>query len=194
VRTAAFQCIMLCHALIEFLWCGAQLFLVDLFGSHGLSPSKVASAQAVGSGAAVVATAAAGMCIDRLGAHRKRWVLVFATVSGAAAALALVYCNGMALACAATALLGAMMGPLDVVFATLYADSFGRKHLASILGLVSTLSYIAIGASPVVYGAVRDRSGSFTPLLGSLVVLLPLAAAGLALSPPPRMGAPRAHA
>ena len=194
VRTAAFRCIMLCHALIEFLWCGAQLFLVDLFGVHGLSPSKVATAQAMGSVAAVVATVTAGLCIDRLSAHGKRWVLVAATASGAAAALALIYCTNMALACAATALLGTMMGPLDVVFATLYADSFGRKHLASILGLVSTLSYIAIGASPVVYGAVRDRSGSFAPLLGSLVLLLPLAAASLALSPPPRASSSRAHA
>ena len=80
-----------------------------------------------------------------------------------------------------------------MVFATLYADAFGRAHLGSILGLVSTLSYLAIGASPVVYGAVRDLSGSFAPLLNTLAVLLPMAAGLLAVAPPPR-ASPRAHA
>ena len=135
--------------------------------------------------AAVVATVAAGLCIDRLSAHRKRWVVVGATAAGAAAALVLAACDGLLLACAATGLLGVMMGPLDVVFATLYAELFGRAHLGSILGLVSTLTYVAIGASPVIFGAVRDRCGSFTPALGPLAAWMPLAAATLALVPPP---------
>ena len=70
---------------------------------------------------------------------------------------------------------------------TLYAATFGRSHLGEILGLISTLTYLAIGASPVVFGAVHDQCGSFLPVLAPLVVWMPLAAAALAAAPPPNL-------
>ena len=185
VRTRAFWAVVLCHASIEFLWCGSQLFLVELLGARGLAPTQVGTAQVVGSAAAVVATVSAGLCVDRIERpHDKRLVLVGATALGAAAALALISCNSLTVACMATGLLGTMMGPLDVLFASLYASLFGRAHLGSILGLVQGLTYVAIGSSPVVFGAARDRLGSFTPVLAPLVMWMPIVALALAAAPP----------
>jgi MFS family permease len=186
VRTPCFWSVVLAHSSIEFLWCGTQLFLVQMLAEHGLSARQAGMAQAVGSVAAVVATLCAGVCIDRVhAAHAKRWVLVAATAIGAFAALALLYSKTAFLACAATGLMGAMMGPLDVVISTLYAALFGRAHLGSILGLVGTLTYLSIGASPVVFGLVHSGTHSFGPLLRALALWMPLAATALALAPPP---------
>ena len=72
---------------------------------------------------------AAGLCIDRL---RRAWEALgarrrdgFGRRGGARARLLQRIWRSPA---RQPPLLGAMMGPLDVVFATLYADSFGRKH------------------------------------------------------------------
>ena len=100
------------------------------------------------------------------------------------------------------------MGSLDVVFSVLYASMFGRAHLGSILGLVNTLVYIAIGASPPIFALARQAGGrgggeqasgsvgpsdgsdhgggSFDLVLWALVTWMPLPALGVALAPLPR--------
>ena len=59
-----------------------------------------------------------------------------------------VFCLLLPLGIAYSSLLGAMMGPLDVAHGTLYAALFGTRELPQILGVVSMLTMVAVGASP----------------------------------------------
>ena len=90
---------------------------------------------------------------------------------------------------------------LDVVFSALYPALFGTAHLGSLLGLVGTITYVAIGASPIVFGlAASLADGSFVPVLMPLACWMPISAAAVAFAPPLRsrtaesLGAPPAPA
>ena len=194
LRCPAFWAVVLAHASIEFGWAGSQLFIVEMLGERGLSPEQVGDAQAVGSAVAMACTIASGVAIDRLHPpHEKRWVLVAATAASAAADAALLACRSTMTACLATGLMGAAMGSLDVVFSVLYASMFGRAHLGGILGMVNTLVYVAIGASPPVFALARRvgaAGGAFDYVLWGLVIWMPLPALGVALAPLPRAGPP----
>jgi MFS family permease len=189
LRCPAFWATVVAHMSIEFCWAGSQLFLVEVLGQAGLTPAQVGTAQLIGSVSAVTATIGSGLKIDQLDPpHTKRWVLVGATGAGAIAAFTLIFCDGLFLGCVVTSLMGIMMGPLDVVMLVLYPALFGRAHLGSILGLVNTLVYLAIGSSPLIFGHIASLTagGSFRPIFVVLVVWMPLSAIAVALVPPPR--------
>ena len=79
-----------------------------------------------------------------------------------------------------------MMGPLDVAHGTLYAALFGTRELPQILGVVSMLTMVAVGASPLVFGMVHEATGAFDAVTAPLLALLAAAAALLAAAAAPR--------
>ena len=81
------------------------------------------------------------------------------------------------------ALLGAAAGMLFTIVMTLPLDAAGsRTEVAAMTTLMLGVGYSISAFAPVVLGAVRDASGSFTAALALLAVRLVRAAGGDAAS------------
>ena len=83
---------------------------------------------------------------------------------------------------------GLSQGARSLVYATLYAELFGRTHLGAIQGTNQSVGILGTGLGPFILGLGYDFFGSFAPIL-RIVAALPLAMAVvqlLCLRPPSR--------
>ena len=97
------------------------------------------------------------------------FLLLFVTILGSSSS-ALLY----------GAAFGLMQGMSGAVLSVAYPYYFGRAHLGSIKGFVTTLTVGGTAFGPVIFSLGRDLFGSYQPIL-LILALIPL---GLALSAP----------
>jgi len=76
-------------------------------------------------------------------------------------------------------LLGVMQGMMTAIGQTVYAHYFGRAHLGSIKGMVSTITVAGTALGPLAFAVGFEQSGSYRPVL-TLAALAPLAIAVIA--------------
>jgi cyanate permease len=83
--------------------------------------------------------------------------------------------------------LGTTTGLFSVAGRIVWAQYFGRRHLAGIAGIASTLGVLGSALGPMPFGIMRDLAGSYSMvLIVSAVVSLLMAAAVLTARKPQR--------
>jgi MFS family permease len=189
MHTPTFWAVGIGQCAVEAYFVGTNYHIVDLFRSSDarLGPSHVAAAQSAGAAAAIAATVGTGFLMDKLPRSRQRHVLAGALCTASGGCLLVVYCQNLGMAVLACAAISAVGGASDVVTSSLYASLFGREHLASILGAISGMAHVCVGTSPLIFGLVMDRCGSFAPMLVALACVTGTAAAAVALCPAPAL-------
>jgi MFS family permease len=82
--------------------------------------------------------------------------------------------------------LGAAGGIVTVVFFAIWADLFGPDHLGKIQGVAQALTVVASAFGPLLFAAVAERTGSYTPAFIGLIPVMLLAGIACWLVRPPR--------
>ncbi|HZT44906.1 MAG TPA: MFS transporter [Gaiellaceae bacterium] len=156
---------------------GLNSWLPDAYVEHGWSDGKAGALLAVLNIAALVTTMIIPWLADRRGSRRLYLVLFSAALAGSAAGFAAVPGGAWAWAVVAGLCVGAMF-PLVM---TLPVD-VGRRpaDVGATAGLMLGVGYTIGAVAPLVLGAARDATGTFTTTLwlicGAGVVLFALCA------------------
>lgn len=148
--------------LMSFVFYGLNSWLPDAYVERGWSQSSAGGLLALMNTVTIPCGFAAAWAADHWGT-RRRWL-------GGAATLQLAALLGVVLAPGAgwlwAVLIGAAIGPLFPLTLTLPLDAAARPNeVAALAGMMLGLGYTLSASSPLLLGAVRDLSGSFTAVL-----------------------------
>ena len=167
-------------ALVGISFYGLSAWFPNAYVEHGWSEGRAGALLAVLQAATVVAGLAVPWLADRAGSRRLYLISAAALQTGALVGVLLAPGAGWLWA----VLIGLGMGALFPIVMTLPLDlSQGPAQAGAVAGLMLGAGYTAIALSPVVLGAVRDATGSFSASLWLIVgVGVCLTAASLALS------------
>ncbi len=94
------------------------------------------------------------------------------------------------------AVMGLSGGFITVIFFAIWSRAFGRRHLGRIQGAAQMLTVLASAGGPLLFAHTQAWSGSYTPVLWSLVpgvLLLAFAAARMRLPEPEAAALPTPH-
>ncbi len=162
LRHPYFWLISTAVALTGLLTTAVAFHQISLLTERGLSPAQAAANFVPQTVAGLVATLAAGYLLDRFAG---RWMIIASmavlsaglwwgtTVSPGVSAFAFGVMLGAA---------GSMIRAVDTVALPRY---FGTLHIGSIRGLVASISVAGTACGPVLFAAVFDRTGSYSPAL-----------------------------
>ena len=163
---------------------GLTFHIFSIFQDSGLNADVAAAAFVPIAAASALLHLAGGFLIDRIPA---RFLL---SLSLLFTALVLVMAPRLPTVEAALlfgAVMGASNGLSQTVSGVIWAKYFGRLHLGSITGVVSTLLVAASALGPMPMGVARDLMGSYsTVLLIFAFIPLTLAVANLFFGKPPQ--------
>lgn len=177
LRSRAFWLLSLYTALVYPVQAGVSLHQAAHLIERGLTPIAAATAISVFSTMSAVSGFGLGFMPRRL---PLRYVM---SVAAALLAIGCVLLIGVASAPAAyvaTGLFGLGIGGLMTLLPVAWADYFGRESFGAIRGVVLSVQTLAQAAGPVISGALRDWSGSYTLSL-TVFAALGLLAVGVAL-------------
>jgi len=113
-----------------------------------------------------------------------RRLLATAMLLYSAAPVLLPFVRGFSALLTFAVLIGLTGGFITVIFFALWSHAFGREHLGNIQGAAQLLTVLASGLGPVLFARCVAATGSYTPLLLGLavvVLLLGIAAWNVAL-------------
>ena len=146
-------------ALQSILYYGFVAWLADVYTERGWGDTKAGTLVAVLNGFALATTVITAVVGDR--GRSRRGFLRFAAALAVAGAVAIA--ADVSGAWAWAALLGISAGVLFTIVMTLPLDAAGtRAEVAAMTTLMLGVGYSISAFAPVVLGAVRDASGSFT--------------------------------
>ncbi|MBI4236385.1 MAG: MFS transporter, partial [Chloroflexi bacterium] len=155
----------------------------------GLSPQTAANLIGLWSLLVIPASLAGGYLGDR---GNKRLIISGGMLVGAGAFLLLALSHGAVYIYLFIVLL-ATFDNLGVMGWSLLGDYFGRRHFATLRGIMAGAGSVGIALAPVYAGWVWDRTGSYTMALVPFALLLVAASVLYALLPRPQVrGASRA--
>lgn len=148
---------------------------ISLLGERGMTAAQAAQNFVPQTVAALVATLATGVLVDRV---PPRWV-----ISGAMGLLAggLLWGTWVGPGWSALVfgvLIGASGGAIRSVEAAAFPRFFGTAHLGSIRGVVASVSVGSTAFGPVLFAVVRELTGAYAAALAGTAVL-PLVVAGV---------------
>lgn len=149
-------------ALTGLLTTAVAFHQISLLTERGLSPAQAAANFVPQTVAGLLATLAAGYLMDRFAA---RWMII---ASMAVLSTGLWWGMGVSpgvSAFAFGAMLGAAGSMIRVVETVALPRYFGTLHIGSIRGLVASISVAGTAAGPVLFAAVFERTGSYSPVL-----------------------------
>ncbi len=149
-------------ALTGMLTTAVAFHQISLLTARGLSPAQAAANFLPQTIAGLIATLAAGFLMDRFAG---RWMIV-----SSMAILSLGLWWGTTVSPGVSALaFGAMLGAAGSVIRAVETAAlpryFGTLHIGSIRGLVASISVAGTACGPVLFAAVFDRAGSYSPAL-----------------------------
>ena len=145
---------------------GLNSWLPDSFVEQGWSEARAGALLAVLNLCALLPTLVVTWLADRIGSRRV--YLVGGSALLVVATLGFVLVPGAAFVWAACA--GLSTGSLFPLVVTLPLDIAHRPaHVGAVAAMMLCVGYSIAGTSPLVLGAVRDWTGSFTPVLWLLV-------------------------
>jgi CP family cyanate transporter-like MFS transporter len=154
---------------------GLNAWLPDVYTEHGWSAGSAGALVALMNGVAVPCSLLVGFLADRRGS-RRRWLTGLALLQ-LVGLLGVVLLPGGGWLWAVC--LGAAVGPLFPLTLTLPLDAgTSPAEVAAFTGMMLGVGYTLSSTSPLVLGAIRDASGSFS---GSLWVLVGVGAALVAV-------------
>jgi MFS family permease len=168
LSSRSFWIMILCFTLIPFAVSGLHLHFFAYLSDMGLDPARAGVIASVGGAALVVARVLTGFLIDHIFAP------YVAAVMMGLSALAIA---GMGLWGAGAAVLGAIAiglslgAELDLI-GYMTARYFGLVRFGRIYGIMYAAVLVGGAASPIAYGMIADRSGSYQAGLYAAAALL----------------------
>jgi CP family cyanate transporter-like MFS transporter len=160
---------------MSFVFYGLNSWLPDAYTEHGWSAGRAGALVALMNGVGVPCSFLGGFLADRFGS-RRAWLTGLALLQ-LAGLLGVVLLPGGGWLWAV--FLGAAVGPLFPLTLTLPLDaSRNPAQVAAFTGMMLGVGYTLSSSSPLVLGAVRDATGSFS---GALWVLAGIGAALVAV-------------
>lgn len=176
LRSYRFWVLLTSILIIALAYGGAHIHMAQIVGLHGFAPAVAASVLGVVALGILAGRVIVGLLFDRF------WAPGVAAPAMLLPAIAcyLLMGTGSALpqVMAGGFLLGFAAGAESDVIAFLAARYFGVAHYGKIYGALYMPFGIGSAISPIVYGMVRDRTGSYDPMLTAAVLMF---AAGGAL-------------
>jgi MFS transporter, OFA family, oxalate/formate antiporter len=162
---------------IAFAYGGAHIHIAQIVGMHGFSATVAAS---------ILGVVAIGMLVGRLGVgflFDRFWApgVAFPALLLPAAACWMLMGTDSNLPMVFTAafLLGFAAGTESDVIAYLASKYFGMAHYGRIYGMLYMPFAIGAAISPIIYGLVRDRTGSYDLMLNIAAFLFIFGGAAL---------------
>ena len=186
MRTPAFWLLSLYTMLVYPVQAGVCLHQAAHLIERGLPPTAAATVIAVFS----AMTALSGFGIGFL---PRRWPvrhgLLAAALAMSGGAFALIAVDSLAGACAAGGLFGLGVGGILTLLPVAWADYFGRESFGAIRGAALSVQVAAQAIGPVLSGALRDWSGTYTDSLMVFGCLAALAVGAALAARPARLPA-----
>ncbi|MFW2514012.1 MFS transporter [Demequina sp. SO4-13] len=162
LRHAYFWLIAAAVAATGLLTTAVAFHQISLLTARGLTATEAAANFIPQTVAGLVATLVTGYLIDRFA---PRWMTVSSMVS-LAFALAWGAQVGPGLsAIVFGVLLGTAGNMIRAVEAATLPRYFGTRHIGAIRGLVASISVAGTACGPLIFAAVYDRVGSYSPVL-----------------------------
>jgi predicted MFS family arabinose efflux permease len=178
MRTSQFWLLLASILLIALAYGGAHIHMIPIVMDHGLSLSTATSMMGIVALGLLCGRIGVGFMLDRF------WGPAVAFPVLCLPALACVLLMGTAsdypVIAGAAFLLGFAAGAESDLIAFLAARYFGMAHFGKIYGFLYMPFGIGSAMSPIFYGLVRDRSGSYDGMLMTASVMF-LAGAALLL-------------
>lgn len=175
-RDYRFWVLIVSILLIAFAYGGAHIHIAQIVSLHGFSGAVAANILGVVALGILSGRLGVGFLFDRFWAPAVAFpALLLPAIAcwllmGTTTPLPLIMVGGF--------LLGFAAGTESDVIAYLAGKYFGVRHYGSIYGALYMPFGLASAISPIVYGVVRDRTGSYDPML---MVAMGLFAVGGAL-------------
>lgn len=162
IRTSAFWLLVISIAAFSMLGTGLTFHIVSIFADNGLSADLAAAIFFPMSLTTSAVSIPAGWLIDRV---EIKYVLAMGLVLMTLTILSSTSIRGTELAIAYGVIFGLTNGLGRITADVVFANYFGRTHLASITGIASTITAVASGLGPLIYGVGRDLAGNYWPSL-----------------------------
>ncbi|MGH8706977.1 MAG: hypothetical protein ACREVD_02820, partial [Burkholderiales bacterium] len=183
--TPAFWLLALFTLLVFPVQAGISLHQAPFLIERGLDPTVAATAVSTFALLSAVAGFAYGFWPRRL---PMRFALVAVGLTLAASCVLMESVRSAGLAYGAAALFGLGIGGLLTMLPIAWADYFGRSSYGAIRGVALSVQVAGQAAGPVLSGALRDWTGSYSASLVTFAVLAFAAGAAALLAAPPARG------
>ncbi|MGL4541632.1 MAG: MFS transporter, partial [Polymorphobacter sp.] len=178
-RGYRFWVLLLSILIIATAYGGAHIHMAQIVSLHGFAPGTAANVMGVVAIGILSGRIIVGLLFDRFWAPGIAFpVLLMPALAcwllmGTAANLPLIMAGGF--------MLGFAAGAESDVIAFLAAKYFGMAHYGRIYGVLYMPFGFGSAFSPILYGAVRDATGSYDLMLGAAMVMFALGGALLLL-------------
>jgi cyanate permease len=173
MRTPAFWLLSLYTVLVYPVQAGVSLHQAPHLIERGISP--IVAATVISFFSAMSATASFG-----IGFLPRRWPvrygLLLSGVLLSAGAFGLIGVGSVHSAYLAAGVFGLGIGGMMTLLPLAWADYFGRESYGAIRGVALSLQVLAQAVGPLLSGALRDWTGTYTTSLATFGVLAALAA------------------
>jgi predicted MFS family arabinose efflux permease len=174
-----------------FLISVASIGLVSQFQSvmieAGVAPAQSIALLSSLATSVFVSRLVIGWSLDTLSAE---WTAGISLALAAIGAVGLLYSHGNLLyALPATLFIGFSIGAELDLLSFFCARYFGLQDFGAVFGAISVFFYTGMAVGAVVYGAIRDRTGSYSPAIAVSAILLVLAAVLFVAMPRPSAAA-----
>jgi MFS family permease len=169
LRTNAFWIFGLSTALFALVSSGLGLFNEAVLAEHGFDQKAYHNFLAVTTLAGLVGQLFCGWQALRSPLRR---LLAVAMLLYSAALVLLPFVHGFAALWMFAILIGLTGGFITVIFFAIWSHAFGREHLGNIQGAAQLLTVLASAVGPVLFARCVAATGSYTPLLLSLAVVV----------------------
>ena len=178
-RTRQFWILWASIFVIALAYGGAHIHMIPIVMDHGFDAKTAAGMMGVVGVGLLVGRVGVGFLLDRV------WGPAVAFPVLCLPALACILLTGTAtdigLITFAAFLLGFAAGAESDLIAFLAARYFGMAHFGRIYGMLYMPFGLCSAISPLIYGIVRDRAGSYDPMLSAAAMLFVLGGALLLL-------------
>lgn len=174
LHTKSFYAIMGTMLLGSFAHLGVLPALIPHFGNLGASPTLAAITVTVMAAMGLLSKPAFGYMAERITAKRAMMITLVLQCTGA-----ILLVVSPVVAWIGLPVFGIGMGAHGALFPLLVRESFGLRHIGSILGILTLATVVPFSLGPVIAGFSFDVVGSYTPAFTFFAVLFLISAAGL---------------
>jgi MFS transporter, OFA family, oxalate/formate antiporter len=169
IRTRQFWLLWISILLIALAYGGAHIHMPAIVKDHGLDASAAADIMGIVGIGLLVGRVGVGFLLDRFWGPAIAFPVLCLPAIGCYLLMGTAPA-GMTTSIAAF-LLGFAAGAESDLIAFLAARYFGMAHFGRIYGMLYMPFGLASAVSPVIYGMVRDKAGSYDPILTVAMVV-----------------------
>ncbi|MBO8171954.1 MAG: MFS transporter [Bacillaceae bacterium] len=181
MRTRSFWLILLCVAIPAMLNTGIIFHFVSIMGENSVSATTTSLVLSLMAVISFPVTFVAGFLSERVSVNR---LLAFSFAGQMFAMLFLLIPGPYSI------LFGVVRGIVQgfevVTLSIVWPNYFGRRHLGSIKGIVSTTTVVSSALGPIPFGWAYDFFGGYQEILIMMLVFPLLGAIAAFVSPPPK--------